>query len=219
MDIKKLLPNILTLANLIVGFSAILLISETNYRMAVGFVIVRMILDGLDGKVARKLQVSGDFGTELDSLCDVVSFGVVPSYFMWSLLVDGSGGFTSILLTVLAFLFLICGAYRLARFNVETTSGDDFTGIPITIAGGILALSAFYAVNVSVVLILILALVLSLLMISEVPYPAFKNLQLPDQPLWYVVFIAVVLLFTVFPFLFLGLLIIYLVSGSIKLVT
>ncbi|ACB83759.1 CDP-diacylglycerol--serine O-phosphatidyltransferase [Natranaerobius thermophilus] len=217
MDIKKILPNILTIANLTVGFAAILLISGEYYSTAVSFVIIAMVLDGLDGKVARKFQVSGDFGTELDSLCDVVSFGVVPGYFMWANNSETSPLITT-LFTITALLFLICGAYRLARFNVETTSGEDFTGIPITIAGGILVLGSFYIAPFSAILVIMLAVILSLLMISEVPYPSFKGVTLPNEYWWYLIFLGIIILFILFPLLFLFLLSIYFISGFVKLI-
>ncbi len=217
MYYTKFIPNLLTFGNISVGFIALMFIAAEEFRIAASLVVLCMVLDGLDGKLARKLGVSGDFGKELDSLGDVISFGFVPAYFIWNLFAEGSMVILGVLLVVLL-LFINCGAYRLARFNLEISSSPNFTGIPITIAGGLLALIGFYGSGFHVLLIAVIVVVLSALMISEMPYPSLKGIHLPDTLVWNLILALVLLIFIFFPFIFLIVLVLYLLSGlfSIK---
>lgn len=108
--------------------------------MASGLIILSVLMDSMDGKVARKLSVSTDFGRELDSLCDVVSFGVAPAILTYKVLLEGHMGFWGVLL---AAAFALCGAVRLARFNVLNIT-THFVGVPITFAGGLMALLVLF---------------------------------------------------------------------------
>lgn len=212
MNLTKYIPNLLTFGNISVGFIALLFITTGEYRIAASLVVLAMVLDGLDGKLARQLDASGAFGKELDSLGDVVSFGLIPGYFVWHLFLGESVWIMAILLIAIL-LFIICGAYRLARFNLETSSSPNFTGIPITIAGGLLALIGFYGSGLHPLIIVIVTVLLALLMISEVPYPSLKGVELPSTLMWNLILTVVLLVFILFPFIFLVVLVLYLLSG------
>lgn len=164
---KNAVPNAFTLGNLGCGVVSLLMTFQGNYTWACLFILFAGILDRYDGRIARFLNVSSDIGKELDSLADLVSFGVAPSLVLcgnFNLLEFGFIGY------VLILLFPISGAYRLARYNSSEFDGI-FMGIPITAAGMFMA---FYTLittlnkNTSVVLPIILTVMLSYLMVSKV---------------------------------------------------
>jgi len=132
-----LLPSLLTTGNLFCGFLAIILAADGRYTEAAISIFVAMVLDTLDGKVARLTKTTTQFGVEFDSLADVVSFGVAPAFMLYSFVL-GRLGRTAWLA---AFLFAICGALRLARFNVYSGVSDRryFVGLPIPAAAGTVA--------------------------------------------------------------------------------
>lgn len=164
-------PDLFTILNISLGFLSILLIRESqSYEMvaaAVGLIILAAGADGLDGFVARKMG-SGPLGANLDSLADLVSFGVAPAFIAVQ-------AFALPLWTwTVAIFFLICGALRLARFNISSKNDQLFEGLPIPAAG--MALSASVLLgrpDITVPLMLILAL----LMISSIPYPKIKDIR------------------------------------------
>jgi CDP-diacylglycerol--serine O-phosphatidyltransferase len=147
-----------------------------KFAYAGAFILLAGLVDRYDGRIARYLNVSSDLGKELDSLADLVSFGVAPSILVYILFnlksLDPSGllGF-AILLT-----FPICGAYRLARFNTAEFDGS-FTGVPITIVGCFMALFSLLTLNlngtISVYFIAILMLLGSYLMVSTIKLKKF----------------------------------------------
>src|SRR3989440_2041112 len=130
-----LLPSLLTTGNLFCGFFALLLTVENRYTEAALAIFVAMIMDILDGRVARLMKATSQFGLEFDSLADVVSFCVAPAFLIYSfaLSVLGRPAWFG------AFLFVICGALRLARFNVHTGTVDRrfFVGLPTPAPGGV----------------------------------------------------------------------------------
>ena len=133
---KSTVPNAFTLANLSCGIISLLMSFEGKYILAGSFILLACLADRYDGRVARFLKASSDLGKELDSLADLVSFGVAPSVLAFNLY----NFFTMGLLGyVLVLLLPICGAYRLARYNVTEFDGQFF-GIPITFAGMFMAL-------------------------------------------------------------------------------
>ncbi|MCL6592814.1 MAG: CDP-diacylglycerol--serine O-phosphatidyltransferase, partial [Alicyclobacillus sp.] len=156
-----------------------------------------MVLDGMDGRLARWLHAESAFGKELDSLSDIVTFGVAPALIMFEVVLQDEGwaGW------VVAALFPVCGALRLARFNVQTRSTHYFVGLPITAAGGILATMALYKnILIPADIILPLAmLVLSILMVSQVRYPNFKKVGFPRSAVVMVPLLAL-LVYAVFRF-------------------
>lgn len=164
---KSCIPNIFTFINLGCGILSILSTFEENYLWAGIFIIVAGLVDRYDGRIARYLQVSSDLGKELDSLADLVSFGVAPSiliYLLFNLKDFGPGG---ILGLAVLLIFPICGAYRLARYNATDFDGT-FTGVPITITGSFLGLFVIlvYKLNITLYIPVVLMLLGSYLMVS-----------------------------------------------------
>ena len=142
---------------------------EKQYVLASIFILIAGLVDRYDGRVARFLQVSSDLGKELDSLADLVSFGVAPSvliYILFNLNTFGPKGILGIILLV---AFPICGAYRLARYNTSSFDGV-FTGVPITITGCFLAAFALIAnyANTPVFLAIIFMILGAYLMVSKI---------------------------------------------------
>ncbi|MCL6627303.1 CDP-diacylglycerol--serine O-phosphatidyltransferase [Alicyclobacillus shizuokensis] len=173
----KAIPSLLTVGNLIIGFVAMLGAFRGNTAEAALLVIAGMVLDGLDGRAARWLHAESAFGKELDSLSDIVTFGIAPSFIMYQEVLQYLGWVG----TLLAVLFPVCGALRLARFNIQARSATCFVGLPITAAGGILATMALYGdiIRYSKVALPIGMLILALLMVSRTRYPNFKRVALP----------------------------------------
>lgn len=190
LPFNRLIPNILTVTALCAGLTAILYAVQGKWQLAVAAVLVAALLDALDGRVARLLGGSSRFGAELDSLSDFVSFGVAPAIlvFLWTLQEAGGPGW------VIALVFAVCAALRLARFNTRIDSPDQpawagnfFTGVPAPAGGALVLLpmmlsfefeGAFFAhplVNAPV------AIVVSYLMISRIPTFSFKRLRVPHR--------------------------------------
>lgn len=170
------LPNIFTIANLFLGVVAIIFAFNARVEMASLMVIIAMLTDGLDGRVARALNVQSEFGKELDSLSDVISFGVAPAFIMYVVSFQHMStiGWIGWMATA---VFPICGALRLARFNVVTSTPGYFVGLPIPAAGGVLCTVALFQSQIFYSWIfLIVTLGLSYLMISNVKYPSFKKI-------------------------------------------
>jgi len=173
-----LLPNLLTCAGLFCGLCAVLLSGEGQFIRSALAILGAMLFDGLDGKVARATRSSTRFGLELDSLADLVAFGVAPAVlaYRWHLAAFGRWGWLA------CGLYVICGALRLARFNLQayTVESRHFQGLPVPAAacalvslmlccgqtrgGGAVVLLAMYP--------------LALLMVSGLRYPGFKDLGL-----------------------------------------
>lgn len=175
--VVKAIPSLLTIANLVLGVIAMLLSVQGYSGNAALLVVIGMGLDGLDGRIARMLGAESAFGRELDSLSDVITFGVAPALIMFEVVLQNLGfaGF------ILAALFPVCGALRLARFNVQQKSTNYFVGLPITAAGGILATMALYKniLNPAQVILPLGMLLLAILMVSNVRYPNFKKVAFP----------------------------------------
>ena len=136
----RMIPSIFTLSNLLFGFLALIWVIEENYTLASTMILLSVLMDSLDGKVARRLSVSSDFGKELDSLSDLVSFGVAPAILTYqAILVPLQSDLARIIGLGIAAAFVLCGAVRLARFNMMNIK-THFVGVPITFAGGFMAL-------------------------------------------------------------------------------
>lgn len=140
---KSAVPNVFTFANLGCGVMSLMMTFQENFKWAAIFVLLACLADRYDGRVARLLNVSSELGKELDSLADLVSFGVAPSILAFNLYSFSNLGLLGYLLVL---LFPIAGAYRLARFNVTQFDGQFF-GIPITFAGMFMALYCFITMN------------------------------------------------------------------------
>lgn len=172
---KSCIPNVFTFINLSCGVISILSVINENYTAASIFILLAGLVDRYDGRVARFLNVSSDLGKELDSLADLVSFGVAPSILIYMLFNFQEPGLLSIIGFIILLLFPICGAYRLARFNTVQFDGV-FTGIPITIVGCFMAFLALLLTLLNVNLestfliytIIILMIAGSYLMVSKI---------------------------------------------------
>ncbi|OCA87728.1 CDP-diacylglycerol--serine O-phosphatidyltransferase [Bacillus sp. FJAT-27225] len=177
MSKKRYIPNAFTFGNLFCGFLSIGYIMNGDIRNATILIFIAMMLDALDGRVARILGVSNEFGKELDSLADVVSFGVVPAYLaVHTYFADF--GMTGM---VLAGIFPLFGAYRLARFNLTQSDAslNHFQGVPITFAGGLVTFLILFHNSIPVVLFAAIYLLLCYLMASTLKIPSFKSIPLP----------------------------------------
>ncbi|SME87749.1 CDP-diacylglycerol--serine O-phosphatidyltransferase [Pseudobacteriovorax antillogorgiicola] len=133
-----ILPNLFTTGNLFFGFFAIIKCLQEDFMWASGAILLAAVFDMLDGRVARLTGGTSEFGVQYDSLCDLVSFGVAPAFIMYMAGLDGLGR----LGWIICFMFMACGALRLARFNVQSSIGQasgDFVGLPIPMAAGVIA--------------------------------------------------------------------------------
>ena len=175
-----LLPSLLTTGNLFCGFLALLLTVQGRYTDAGIAIVVAMVMDLLDGRVARLMKATSQFGVEYDSLADVVSFGVAPAFLMYSFALAQLGRPA----WFAAFLFVICGALRLARFNVFTGVADKryFTGLSIPAAAGVLSSSVIFVnalgLEPSRAVLVTMAIgtyLVALLMVSTFKYWSFKE--------------------------------------------
>ena len=170
------IADLVSIANASSGFLSIIMISMGNYVLAAKFILLAVIFDAMDGWVARKLKREDEcgFGKNIDSLSDIISFGVAPGMLLYSTSVNFGIPYFSI---VVALLIVICGILRLSRFNVITDSSDEkFIGLPIPSTALILGsfyLSGFYNSDLA----LIIMIVVSLLMISTVEYPKFRGVK------------------------------------------
>lgn len=174
----SILPNACTSMNLFCGYLSIVMTSQGEFLLAGWLILIANIFDILDGRLARLTSVSSRFGAELDSLADLVSFGVAPAFLVytrylehdkfWGLIVSG--------------IFMLCGALRLARFNITPHSRQDvFEGLPIPAGAGILATMTIYELQffnflkIPSMVIPAVVLVTSFLMVSKIEYPAMKK--------------------------------------------
>lgn len=165
---KNAVPNIFTLSNLAFGVLSLIMTFQGDYKMASLFILIAGLIDRYDGRVARFLDVSSEIGKELDSLADLVSFGVAPSILVFNLYNFSELGFLGYLLLL---IFPLSGAYRLARYNITSFDGL-FTGVPITAAGSFLALYSLLTMNKvsKPILPIILVVMFSYLMISKLRF-------------------------------------------------
>jgi len=207
---RVILPNTLTLIGVCIGLSSIKFALDGKYEISIIAIIVAALIDGLDGRIARLIKGTSKVGKELDSLTDVISFGVAPAFIMyfWSLNNLGKFGW------LLCLIYVVCVALRLARFNVnsnEEPSWRDnfFEGIPSP-AGGILilmpliySLSEFNIIKVNFnLLVPIFFVTISFLLISKIPTYSLKKIVVPRTTTIFLLF-SIVLFFVlllIYPF-------------------
>jgi len=131
MNIKKHIPNLITLINLFCGCIAVVFVSESNYEMAFYMVCLGIFFDFFDGFFARLFKVSSPLGLQLDSLADMVTSGVVPGYVMFSMFTNSAHELgTNPMIPFLGFIVTLGSCYRLANFNIDTRQTDSFIGLP-----------------------------------------------------------------------------------------
>lgn len=174
-----ILPNLITCCSMFAGFYVIIASTDGNFVRAAWFILLSAILDALDGKVARMTGTTSKFGVELDSLADVIAFGVAPGVLMytWALKPFGKLGWLA------AFLYVVCGALRLARFNVQvnTVEAKRFVGMPIPAAACIVATCVllFFELGgtgtIKMFSVVLLVFLLAFLMVSNVKYFSLKD--------------------------------------------
>lgn len=191
------LPNGITLCGMFAGFFAIVSVLKGNFVLASWAIVAAGVFDGLDGWVARLTQSTTRFGIELDSLSDVIAFGVAPAVLLytWALKPFGRVGWA------VAFLFTACGAMRLARYNIQmgSTEKKSFTGMPIPAAAGVVAAMVIFYSEIGRApdksfFVLIIAVVLSLLMVSTLRFHSLKEINLKERkPFWILVSMVVIL--------------------------
>ena len=203
ISIRSVIPNIITVLALSLGLTAIKFSLIGKFDYAIISILLAAILDAADGRIARLIKGTSKFGAELDSLADLVNFGVAPALmiYMWDLNSYGNIGW------VLTLVFIICCCLRLARFNVSINNSKNlifenfFTGVPSPAGAGILLLPMItsyseygYFFNVMDNLNIIVILLSSFLMISKIPTYAFKKIKI-KRPFVLIVMILSVLLF------------------------
>ena len=218
---RVILPNILTLVGVCIGLSSIKFAFDGKFELSIIAVIIAAIIDGLDGRIARLIKGTSKVGKELDSLTDVISFGVAPAFIMyfWTLSEIGRLGW------LISLIYVVCVALRLARFNVSSEAESSwkdnfFEGIPSP-AGGVLVLmplafsySEFKFLSPNYQLIVpTFFIIISILLISKIPTYSFKRIAVPRRT-------SIFLLFSII--LYFGLLLVYtfntiIISGIIYL--
>ena len=168
-------PNVLTASSLAGGFVALILAGRGEVRWAAGTIAVCLVLDVLDGVLARRLSLCGPFGAQLDSLADIVAFGVAPALMLYT----SALGSIPVAGLAVCLVYLVCGAWRLARFPL-VEHPRRFIGLPIPTAAVFAVGAAVWPLPAGVALAV--ALVLSALMISEVPFPTHRMIRRAPRP-------------------------------------
>jgi CDP-diacylglycerol--serine O-phosphatidyltransferase len=195
-----ILPNLITSAGLFGGFYAIIATIQGRYESAAIAVIISAIFDSMDGRIARLTHTTSHFGTEYDSLSDLVAFGLAPGIlaFQWALAPFGRLGWLA------AFVYVACGALRLARFNVQKSIQDPnyFRGLPIPAAACFIASLVLFVSNLAEtfegksVIIITIVFSLAFLMVSTLPYYSFKRFDI-RKPKPLSALVSVILLFVI----------------------
>lgn len=166
--LKTSIPNLLTFTNLSLGILSILEAFEQNYFLAAIFIITAALIDRYDGRIARFLNISSDLGKELDSLADLVSFGVAPALLVFIKYNFLNLGYIGVVGGCFLLSYIMSGSYRLAKYNISQFDGI-FTGVPITVAGSIIALFSLTTPSnsISILLSIVLFALLAYLMVSK----------------------------------------------------
>lgn len=217
-----LIPNLFTLGGMFAGFYAIIAAMKGRYEGAAIAIFAAIIMDGLDGRIARMLNASSEFGMQLDSLSDMLCFGVAPALVMytWSLAVMGKPGWLA------AFIYAVCTALRLARFNVQVKKIDKryFQGLATPAAAGLVA-SIIWACSANgvtgesvAVPMIVIAVLLGLLKVSTIRYRSFKDFDMGGTVPFVAIFVAALIIVGIAfdpPDILLILTFLYVISGPI----
>ncbi len=192
-----LLPNLFTITALFAGFFAIVSAMKGRFDNAAIAIFVAMIMDGLDGRVARLTHTQTPFGAQLDSLSDMVSFGIAPALviFSYSLIHLGRWGWLA------AFIYTMAGALRLARFNTQLGKADKryFQGLAIPAAAAVVAGIVWVGQDLQVsgvifdIAVAVITILLGLLMVSSIRYRSFKDLDMKGRVPFFVILLLVLI--------------------------
>jgi CDP-diacylglycerol--serine O-phosphatidyltransferase len=236
----KHIPNFITSLNLAAGFIAIIFAANGEILTASWLILAAMIFDFLDGFSARLLKAYSAIGKELDSLADVVSFGVAPGIIIYQLLNDSlsinapiivnSGGLKATLILIIPAIMPVCAALRLAIFNLDSTQTTSFKGLP-TPANGLAVISVVIAAHysqsdlvssfiTSTALLILSTITLSLLMVSRIPLLSLKvsNLKFKGNEGRYILILLVLIAFAIFGILAVPLIIpLYIIASALSL--
>ncbi|HPA58935.1 MAG TPA: CDP-diacylglycerol--serine O-phosphatidyltransferase [Synergistales bacterium] len=170
---KTIIPNMITSGNILCGMLSLVLAFHGHFVPASWLIFIAVVFDFMDGKMARKLGGGSSFGMELDSLADVVSFGVAPAMIMYSVYLKDFYGVAG---AIVAAFFALCGALRLARFNVHHVDGS-FQGLPIPAAGHFVVSFVVAAVYLPPAVMAVIVAATGFLMISNVSFSNLKALK------------------------------------------
>ncbi len=220
----SLLPSLFTVGNLFCGYACVIYAMRGEYESAAPFIGIAVVLDMLDGRIARLTGTSSDFGVQFDSLADVISFGIAPAVltFGWGLAPLGRWGWAA------GFLFVTAAAMRLARFNIQSAAGGDkryFVGMPSPAAAGVPAATVFaYPAGIAdyrgSLVALAIVLVPAVLMVSTIRFRSFKTIDLRTRRPYTVLLLvagALVLIATEPRWVLVGMAYTYLVSAFVGL--
>lgn len=192
-----LLPNLLTTASLFAAFYSLVSSMKGQYEAAIIAMLVGMIADGLDGRIARLTNTQSDFGAQYDSLSDMVTFGVAPPILLYNLMLSQLGKFG----WLVAFIYTAAVALRLARFNTQLETADKryFQGLPCPPAAALMASFAWLCYqnewhhSVIVVFTAVLALIVAVLMISNLRYYSFKEFDFKSKVPFLYILVMIIL--------------------------
>ncbi|MCC6219811.1 MAG: CDP-diacylglycerol--serine O-phosphatidyltransferase [Deltaproteobacteria bacterium] len=177
-----LIPSLITVIGSFCGFLAILQAVKGNFDYSIRCIALSFVVDGLDGRVARRLNATSAFGREFDSLSDLVAFGVAPAILIYSWAFSQIADEFGVLVV---FAYMVAGATRLARFNIDTRSRNYFVGLPIPAGAAALASLVYWNPQpvtsyYGVMLLLIYCVIIAVLMVSTLTYPSVKKIKLID---------------------------------------
>ena len=194
-----ILPNLFTTGGLFAGFYAIVAATQGKFEPAAVAIFIAMVMDGLDGRVARMTNTTSDFGVEYDSLADMIAFGLSPSLvvYEWALMSKGKLGW------LVAFIYVASVALRLARFNTQKVQDKRyFQGLPSPAGAAFMAALVWICVDRGVSaqsiveLVLVLTVAIGAAMVSNIRYRSFKDLDLKDR-VPFVAILVVVLIYVI----------------------
>ncbi len=228
MNIKKHIPNLITLLNLFSGCIALVYASEANFEMAFFFVCLGIFFDFFDGFFARLFNVSSPLGLQLDSLADMVTSGVVPGFVMFKMLTNSVNSDPSLIyLPYLGFIITLGSCYRLANFNIDTRQTDSFIGLPTPANAIFILILPLILKNTDSLILLelltncwvliIVTLVSAFILNAEIPLFALKikKFNFKDNLLQIVFLLISLLLLIVFKFSGVALIIVFYVMLSV----
>jgi CDP-diacylglycerol--serine O-phosphatidyltransferase len=191
-----LLPNLFTMAAMFAGFYSVISAMKLQFQTAAIALFIAMIFDFLDGRVARLTHTQTEFGAQFDSLSDLLCFGIAPALLLytWSLQALGKMGW------LVAFIYAVCTALRLARFNIQETSKRFFYGLSTPAAAAVVASFVWVGTRHEIAgthiafLVAIMAIILALLKVSSIPYRSFKDFDFKGKVPFLAIIIALLIL-------------------------